>query len=54
MTRDPQRLAAGIARALAMDDAARERARRRILDCFGLEVRAAGCSGWSAEALGEA
>lgn len=52
--RDPQLLAAGIARALDMDDSARERARRRILDRFGLEVRREGLQRVVGEALGEA
>jgi glycosyltransferase involved in cell wall biosynthesis len=50
---DPQRLAAAIARAMEMDDATRARARRRILDCFGLDVRERGLHAVVAKALGE-
>jgi glycosyltransferase involved in cell wall biosynthesis len=38
----PREIAEGVRRALALDQAARERARRRILDRFSLEMRAAG------------
>jgi glycosyltransferase involved in cell wall biosynthesis len=51
---DPQRLAAAVAQAHAMADGARARARQRVLDCFGLEVRRAGLHRVVAEALGEA
>ena len=50
---DPRRLAHGIEQALAMDDGARERARRRVLECFSLDVRRRGLHQVVAEALGE-
>ena len=50
---DPRRLAQGIEQALAMDYGARERARRRVLDCFSLDVRSRGLHEVVAEALGE-
>jgi glycosyltransferase involved in cell wall biosynthesis len=50
---DPKRLADGIEQALAMDDQARERARRRVLECFGLDVRRRGLHQVVAEAIGE-
>jgi glycosyltransferase involved in cell wall biosynthesis len=50
---DPKRLAEGIEQALAMDDGARERARRRVLECFGLDVRRRGLHQVVAETIGE-
>lgn len=51
---DPRQLAAGVEQALAMGDAARARARQRVLEHFGLEVRERGLQQVVAEALGEA
>lgn len=50
---DPQRLAAAIEQALGMDGAARDRARRRVLENFGMDVRRRGLHRIVAEALGE-
>jgi glycosyltransferase involved in cell wall biosynthesis len=50
---DPARLAGAIREALAMDVDARERARRHVLEHFGLDVRRRGLHGLVAEALGE-
>jgi glycosyltransferase involved in cell wall biosynthesis len=50
---DPARLAEAIATALAMDEDARERARGRVLERVGLEVRVRGLHQVVAEALGE-
>ena len=50
---DPRRLAAAIEQALMMDDDTRARARQRILEHFGLDVRKRGLHQVVAEALGE-
>jgi glycosyltransferase involved in cell wall biosynthesis len=50
---DPQRLAAAVGRALDMDEDARLRARRRVLEHFGVEGRRRGMQQVVAEALGE-
>ena len=50
---EPRRLAEAIAAALAMNAGARRRARERVLEHFGLEVRRSGLHRVVAEALGE-
>lgn len=50
---DPRGLATAIEQALDWDDGAREKARRRVLDNFGLDVRRRGLHQVVGEALGE-
>jgi glycosyltransferase involved in cell wall biosynthesis len=50
---DPQRIADGVGKAIAMDPGARRDARQRVLDNFGLDVRRQGLHQIVGEALGE-